>query len=113
METRTLLFLFGCISLRLFFVLVAKNINKNDLPSLGLAALIPAIGFMSIYLGGYRKIGPETFGQPIWWNDLRPIHSMLYFAFSFLAFRKSGDSFKPLLVDVSIGLTAFVFNRMI
>jgi hypothetical protein len=107
-QKRFILFLFGCISVRFLFVVIAKKINKAYLPMLGGLALIPAAGFLVIYLGGYRKTGGETFNQKIWWNNLRPIHSFLYFSFAFLAFNKSDKAFIPLLLDVSIGLLSFL-----
>ena len=82
-QKRFLLFLFGCMGMRLFLVYIAKNINTIYLPYLGYLALIPAFGFISIYLTGSRKTGPEVFGDQIWWNDLRPIHSLLYFLESY------------------------------
>jgi hypothetical protein len=35
-------------------------------------AILPAIGFMYIYLTDSRKTGQEVFGQKIWWNHLQP-----------------------------------------
>lgn len=105
---RFLLFIIGCIGIRLLLVIVVKKIDKKYLPYLGVIGLIPAIGFMTIYLGNYRKIGPETFGEKIWWNNLRPIHSLLYLMFSYLAITKNNDSWKPLLIDVVIGLNVFI-----
>lgn len=105
---RILLFLFGCIFLRLFFVYITKTISIQYLPLLGYIALLPAIGFSYIYFTGTRQTGPETFGQKIWWNNLRPIHSILYFLFAYFAITKQQDiAWKVLLLDVSIGLFAF------
>jgi hypothetical protein len=106
---RFALFLFGCITVRTLFVIVAKVINKDYLPILGIIALIIGLGFLIIYLGGYRKTGPEVMGQEIWWNDLRPVHALLYFTFAILAFRKSDYAFIPLLLDVFIGIGAFIY----
>lgn len=101
-------FLLACIPLRLLFVYIAKNISIGYLPYLGLVAVIPAIGFLIIYFGGYRKSGGETFGQTIWWNHLRPIHAFLYLYFSYLALNKNKKAFIPLLIDVIIGLFSFI-----
>ena len=76
---------------------------------LGLIALLPALGFLTIYLGGYRKTGDETFGQKIWWNNLRPIHSLLYFTFAYLAINQHKLAYMPLLIDVTIGILAFLY----
>lgn len=107
-QKRFLVFLFGCIVVRFLFVMVAIKINKKYLPYLGMLSILPAIGFIYIYLGGYRKTGGETFGQKIWWNDLRPVHAILYLTFAYLAINKSSQSYKPLLIDVLVGLLSFL-----
>ena len=81
MQKRFLLFLIGCIGVRTLFVIIAKNASTYYLQLLGYLALLPAIGFTYIYLTGSRKVGAETFGEKIWWNNLRPIHSLLYLVF--------------------------------
>ena len=104
---RILLFLFGCILVRSSLVLITYKIDINYLPYFGYLALLPAIGFLYIYFTGARKKGPETFGQKIWWNNLRPIHAILYLLFSYNAIQKNKNSYKFLLTDVILGLTAF------
>ena len=63
---------------------------------------------MYIYLTGSRKTGAETQGAKIWWNDLRSIHSLLYFIFAYLAINGNKNAFKALLIDVIIGLFSFI-----
>ncbi len=108
LQKRMIMFLFGCIIVRSLFVLIAKYINPTYLPILGVLALIPATGFIVIYLFNLRKRGNETFGQKIWWNNLRPVHASLYILFALLAFKKNKYSWIPLLLDVIIGLGAFI-----
>ena len=108
LQKRFLMFLLGCIGMRLAFVVIAKNINARYLKYLGYLTLLPAIGFMFIYLTGSRKTGMETFGEKIWWNNLRPIHSILYFLFAYNAIIGNTNSWIYLLVDVIIGLTSFL-----
>jgi len=74
---------------------------------LGYLSLIPAIGFAYIFIFGKRKKGGETFGQKIWWNKVRPIHSILYLIFAYLAITKNNNAYLPLLIDVIIGLLGF------
>jgi hypothetical protein len=107
-QKRILLFLIGCIGLRSLFVVIAKYINVNYLKYLGYLALLPAIGFIYIYLTGSRKTGAETFGAKIWWNNLRPIHSLLYFIFAYNAIIGNRQAWIYLLVDVLIGLLSFL-----
>ena len=109
LQKRFLLFLVGCIGTRSLFVYIAKNTNSNYLPYFGYLALLPAIGFTYLYLFGLRKTGAEVFGEKIWWNDLRPIHALLYFLFAFNAINRNRNSWIYLLVDVIIGLLSFLF----
>ena len=106
---RILLFLFGCITTRFLLVFLAKKADKKFLKLMGIFALLPAFGFLYIYLTNSRKIGAETFGQPIWWNNLRPIHGLLYIIFSYLAINNNNNSYIILLLDVLIGFSAFLY----
>jgi hypothetical protein len=103
-----LLFLVGCIGSRLLLVFVCKNLPVDLLPFAGYIALLPAIGFAYLYLTGSRKTGPEVFGEKIWWDSLRPVHSLLYFSFAISAIQKNKSSWKFLLFDVLLGLTSFL-----
>jgi len=108
---RMLLFLIGCMGMRSLFVWIAYRYTQF-LPYMGALALLPAIGFIVIYLGDFRKTGPEVFGDQIWWNDLRPIHGLLYALFAVLALCKNESAWIVLLVDVLIGFSAYMMNRM-
>jgi hypothetical protein len=111
LQQRFLMFLIGCIGIRSLFVIIAKYINTKYLKYLGYLALLPAIGFIYIYLTGTRKTGAEVFGEKIWWNNLRPIHSILYFLFAYNAIIGNRQSWIYLLVDVSIGLISFLLHH--
>ena len=108
-QKRFLLFLIGCIGIRSLFVYLAKNANTNYLPYMGYLALLPAMGFIYLFLTGSRKTGAEVFGDKIWWNDLRPVHGLLYFLFAYNAINKNNGAWVYLLVDVIIGLTSFLW----
>ena len=108
LQKRILLFLFGCIGTRSLLVYIAKNIKETYLKYLGYLALIPATGFMYLFLSGKRKTGPEVFGDKIWWNKLRPLHSLLYFLFAYNAINGNRNAWKFLLLDVIIGLISFL-----
>ena len=108
-QKRFLLFLIGCIGTRSLFVYLAKNANTTYLPYMGYLALLPAMGFIYLFLTGSRKTGAEVFGDKIWWNDLRPVHGLLYFLFAYNAINKNNDAWVYLLVDVIIGLTSFLW----
>tara|TARA_Y100000389_G_scaffold204574_1_gene258083 strand:+ start:10109 stop:10450 length:342 start_codon:yes stop_codon:yes gene_type:complete len=103
-------FIFGCILVRILFVVMAYKIDRIYLPYLGILAIIPTIGFLAIYFGLIkRKSG--AFGQKIWWNDLRPVHAFLYLCFTILAINKKKYSYIPLLIDVLIGIIFFINNH--
>lgn len=107
---KIVLFVFGCLLVRLSFVLIAKNINKKMLPLLGKIAIILAIGFLALYFGDLRQKG--ALNQKVWWNNLRPLHSILYFTFAYLALNKNDKAYITLLLDVLIGLLAFINNNL-
>lgn len=110
---RFLLFLIGCIGTRLFFTYMAKNSNLRVLKYMGYLALLPAIGFMYLYLTGSRKTGAEVFGGQIWWDSLRPIHSVLYFAFAYNAINANKNAWIILLADVLFGLASFLVHHFL
>ena len=107
-QKRFLLFLFGCIGTRTLLVYLAKNVNKTYLKYMGYLSLLPAIGFFYLFLSGSRKTGAEVFGDKIWWNDLRPVHGLMYFLFSYNAINGNQNAWLYLLVDVIIGLISFL-----
>ena len=113
LQTRFLMFLIGCIGVRSLFVIIAKNINPKYLKYFGYLALLPATGFMYVYLSGSRKTGAETFGEKIWWNNLRPIHSILYFLFAYNAIMGNKQSWIYLLIDVLFGLISFLIHHYV
>lgn len=108
-QKRFLLFLIGCIGTRSLFVYLAKTVPIMYLRIMGFMALVPACGFLYIYLTGLRETGAEVFGEEIWWNNLRPIHSLLYFCFAYFAINgKQNIAWKIALADVFIGLCSFL-----
>lgn len=112
-QKRILLFLFGCIPTRLAFVYIAKTISLQYLPLLGYLALLPAIGFIYLYVSGSRKTGPEVFGDKIWWNQLRPIHAIFYLLFAYNAIHKIKNAWIYLMYDVILGLLSFLIFHYI
>jgi hypothetical protein len=99
-------FLTGCVGARLLLAIVAKEIPRKWLPLMGYGALLPAFGFLYLFLSGARK-GPGAFGEKIWWEYLRPVHAFLYFAFAFYAINKCPSAWLFLLIDLLVGLVGF------
>ena len=107
-QKRFLLFLFGCIGTRVLLVYLAKSDNKTYLRYMGYLSILPAIVFFYLFLSGSRQTGIEVFGDKIWWNDLRPIHGLLYLLFAYNAINGNNFAWIYLLVDVIIGLVSFL-----
>ena len=111
LQKRLLLFLIGCIGTRTLFVVIAKNLSGDYLRYAGFLALLPALGFIYIFLTGARQTGPETMGTPIWWNNLRPIHAGLYLLFAYNAIKGVQSAWVYLLIDVIFGLVSFTAHH--
>ena len=107
-QKRFILFLIGCIGSRLLLVYIAKTTNKSILQFIGFITLLPAIGFFYLFFSGTRQTGTEVFGDKIWWNNLRPIHGLLYALFSYNAITGNTNAWIYLLVDVIFGLISFI-----
>ena len=108
LQKRFLLFLIGCIGTRTLLVILAKNASEMYLKYMGYLALLPAIGFIYIFLTGSRQTGAEVFGGKIWWNNLRPVHALLYLLFAYNAILGRKNAWIYLLLDVIIGLISFL-----
>ena len=108
-QKRFLLFIIGCMGSRTLLVIIAKNLSIKYLKYMGYLALLPAFGFIYLYLTGSRTTGAEVFGDKIWWNYLRPIHSLLYFLFAYNAINGNSYSWIFLLIDLIIGFTNFLY----
>jgi hypothetical protein len=106
---RFALFLLFCIPSRIFITYLAYTVPLQYLRWMGYVALLPAFGFMYLYISGTRTTGLETFGDKIWWNNLRPIHSLLYFLFSINAIREKRRAWQYLFSDVILGLSSFIY----
>jgi len=107
-QKRFLLFLIGCIGTRSLFVYLAKNANSTYLQYMGYLSILFTIGFFYIFLTGSRKTGAEVFGDNIWWNNLRPIHGLLYLLFAYNAINGNTFAWIYLLIDVIIGFVSFL-----
>jgi hypothetical protein len=109
---RQILFLLACIGVRSLIVYLAKIASPYWLSTMGYIALLPAFGFIIIYLFGLRKTGREVFGKKIWWNHLRPLHAFLYILFAYYAINKEiCIAWQFLAIDVIIGLVCFLYKH--
>ena len=108
-------FLVICLGVRLALAFLAYKLPSRWLPVMGAAALILAASWANIYLTGARPFAKEAGGldtpmQIVWWNGLRPLHSGLYLAFALMAFHKSANAYKILLLDAAVGLLAWFYH---
>ena len=108
LQKRFLLFLGGCIPSRFALMYLAKSMPNKYLPYLGYITLLMALGFIYLYFTNTRTVGAETFGQPIWWKNLRIVHGILYLLFSLFAINHYANAYLFLLYDTFFGLGAFL-----
>ena len=105
-QKRFSLFLFLCIVIRSVLIYISYKLKNNSkyLKIMGLILLFPAFGFLYIYFTNTRKTGREVFGGKIWWNDLRPIHGIIYILFSLFSLvnnkTMNNNAWLFLLIDV-------------
>lgn len=104
--SRWLLFLLGCIGVRLVFVIIARFANPQTLSYLGYLALVPALGMLYLWLTNSRMTGMEAGGK-IWWHSWRIVHASLYLAFAYSAITRDRDAYLYLAADVILALLLF------
>ena len=112
MTKNILLFILGCIPVRIILVLIAIYINKEYLPYYGLLLLGPALGFLYLYFSNSRLNAIEAGGNT-WWANVRIVHGLLYLTAAILAFQKTPLASIPLGLDVIIGLSLFINRHFI
>lgn len=106
---KTYAYLIGCIGTRVLLAYAAKNASPDTLRKMGYVALLPAIGFMYLYVNELRKTGFEAQGK-IWWTNLRPLHSILYLLFAVYAIKQETFSWLPLALDAAIGIIVWYMH---
>ena len=109
-KNRILLFFFGCVIVRLAFIYIAKIVNVKILKLLAIPALLIGISFIYQSIKNKKK---GAFGGDTWWSSLRNIHSFLWILFAFLAINKIRKAYIVLIIDLSIGIIAFINNYFI
>jgi hypothetical protein len=108
---RRLLFLLGCVPSRLFVVYLAKTLKPFFLNIMAIVSSIPMLGFLYLYVTKSRMTGMETYGQPIWWHELRIVHFLFHLSFIIMVYTTPRFAFIPLLLDVIVGTIAFLTHH--
>jgi hypothetical protein len=104
---RKLLFIGVCIPVRLTMIYITNTyINTKYKPLIKFIYLVLALLFM------YRFVHFTTkerggFGNKVWWNNLRMVHSVMYVAFIVT------DDIRVLLLNVILGVLGFLNNYFI
>jgi hypothetical protein len=110
-QRRVIYFLGGCIAVRTALTVIAK-LYPELAQTLAPLALLPVVGWLYIYFVSGRDTGPEVFGGKIWWNELRPLHAMLWSLFSLYAWKGKSYAWILLGADTALGLGAWVWHHM-
>lgn len=107
---RQLLFLFGCIPLRLLLSYSPYYLNKWIV----IAALtITALVWLYLFAFNLRQTGAEVFGDKIWWSSIRPLHALIYLTAAYFLYQnKKNIAQKVLVFDVFIGLNFYFLFRL-
>lgn len=108
---RKVLFLVGCIGTRTLLAYLSSNINI--LPYIGIFYLLCSIAISYIFIFGSEQADSQLqwLGvKKIWWNNLRPIHGLIWLLFSILAFVKYKYSWVVLGMDTILGLCVWILH---
>ena len=107
-----LIFLLGCITMRLLLVYISTIIPSNKLKFFSIPLFIISLSFMYLYFTNGRLNAPEANGVT-WWSNLRIIHGVLLLAAAIYALQKKKLVWVPLLIDVLFGLSAFLIHHFL
>lgn len=108
---RILLFLIGCIGFRVILAVLPLYLSKKMLPYIGLVILIISLSFLYLYFTNGRLEAPEGGGKT-WWAKFRLIHGLLYLTAAIYLLQEERLASIPLFIDVILGLTLFIFNKI-
>ena len=109
---RAAAFLIGCMGLRGTFAYALKR--YSPVPRIvALLTVIPAIGFAVIYMFKLRRTGAETGNERIWWDRLRPVHSLLWLIATVGIVLQASWSWIVLAADTAIGFVGWLLKKSI
>ena len=109
---RIALFLIGCMGARFGLAYYIKTDESEYKEPIAALLFIIAIGFFHIYRNNLRQTGMEVFGDEIWWNNLRPVHAMMYLLAAGLVYINHKYAYLVILADTLIGLIFFTVYHL-
>lgn len=102
----------GCVPSRLIVAAIVAYWSRLPLKPAAVIAFAIASSLLLIYAFGLRRTGPETFGGPIWWDNYRPVHAVIYALVGTLLWTGNRSAAAALLcVDAGIGLAAGIIHH--
>jgi len=110
-KERNMLFIFGCLGVRSLFAYSAKISSPKILKIYASLAIFVAFVWIYLFVTNSRQTGMEAGGR-IWWNNIRPVHAILYLCFAYSALRNDRNAYLFLVADVVLGAVAFLDYRI-
>jgi hypothetical protein len=102
--------IFVCLGVRTLIAWLAWRWKDTHLSAMGFVALIPALGFLYLYLSDGRQTGFEVQSDDkiVWWSNWRPVHGLLWGLFAVTAIGHWTGAWMFLALDAGLGSLIFV-----
>jgi len=99
-----------CIVVRLFIATIVFFLYETNYRLIFVIFyLLASLGSLYLFFTKNRNIG--AFNQNIWWDFLRPIHSILFFIISLLLYFKYEYTYIIIIFDTLIGIPFHINKR--
>jgi hypothetical protein len=109
---RLLLFLFGCIPIRLLLAYIPQELTSKKSKYV-FATLLAIIATGFLYLGFTNgRLDAQEAGGKTWWVNFRIVHGALFLAAAILVIKQAKTASIPLLVDAILGILLFFTVRV-
>jgi hypothetical protein len=113
---RLVWFSVGCVCVRSLLPVAAGVLGSRDnratLSIMGVVCLLIGLSFAIQYTWhDDKKNAHGGFGGPVWWNNMRIIHAVLYILFGFLAIGDRSYRYAWVVLAVDIILSCLIVLR--
>jgi hypothetical protein len=105
-----ILFLLGCIPVRLLLVLTVFKLSPVHLKYFSIILFCIGFSFLYLFFTNSRLKAPEAGGET-WWYNLRPIHAGFYLTAAVYAAKGQNIAGILLLCDVLFGTFAYLYKE--